>query len=90
MKKGMILYVTPGKEDVPLQGAEELIETARSLGVTAVCVVITEEDAVHGWWALIARGMQQIFFMTVTYNAVLDRFESQGAPVQLCGLSVMN
>ena len=85
MKKGMILYVTQGKEDVPLQAAEELIETARSLGVTAVCVAITEEDAVHGWMSLLTRGMQQVLFMTAAYNAVLERFESRGAPVRLCG-----
>ncbi len=85
MKKGMILYVTQGKEDVPLQAAAELIETARSLGVTAVSVAITEEDAVHGWGSLLTRGMQQVLFMTVAYNAVLDRFESQGVPVRLCG-----
>ena len=85
MKKGMILYITQGKEDVPLQGAAELLETSRSLGVTAVRVALTEEDAVHGWWSLLTRGMQQILFMTVAYNAVLDRFESQGAPVRLCG-----
>ncbi len=85
MKKGMILYVTQGKEDVPLQAAAELIETARSLGVTAVCVALTEEDARHGWWSLITRGMQQVLFMTVFYNAVLDRFESRGAPVRLYG-----
>ena len=85
MKKGMILYITKGKEDVPLQSAAELIQAARSLGVTAVCVTVTEEDAVHGWWSLLTRGMQQVLFMTAAYNAVLDRFESQGTPVRLCG-----
>ncbi|MFZ2446918.1 MAG: hypothetical protein WAW37_11225 [Syntrophobacteraceae bacterium] len=85
MKKGMILYVTQGKEDVPLQAAAELIETARSLGVTAVSVAITEEDAVHGWWGLLARGMRQVLFMAVAYNAALDKFESRGTPVRLCG-----
>jgi predicted secreted protein len=85
MKKGMILYITQGKEDVPLQAAADLIRKARSLGVTAVCVAITEEDAVHGWWSLLTRGMQQVLFMTADYNGVLDKFESQGAPVRLCG-----
>jgi hypothetical protein len=84
MKKGMILYVTEGKEDVPLQAAAELIEAARSLGVSAVCVAITEEDAAQGWWSLITRGMQQVLFMTVAYNAALDRFESRGGAVRLC------
>ena len=85
MKKGMILYVTQGKEEVPLQGVEELIETSRSFGVTAVAVAISEEDAVHGWWNLLTRGMQQVLFMTVAYDAGLDRFESRGNPVRICG-----
>ena len=72
MKKGMIFYITEGKEDVPLQAAAELIETARSLGVTAVSLAITEDDAVHGWRSLITRGMQQILFMTVAYNAAIN------------------
>jgi hypothetical protein len=84
MKKGMILYVTEGKEDVPLQAAAELIETARALGVTAVCVASSEEDAAHGWWSLVTKGVQQILFMTVAYNAGLDRFESRGSVVRLC------
>jgi LDH2 family malate/lactate/ureidoglycolate dehydrogenase len=85
MKKGMILYVTQGREDVPLQAAGELIETARSLGVAAVSVASSEEDAVYGWWSLIAKGMQQVFFMTVAYDAVLDKFESRSTPMRLCG-----
>ena len=83
MKKGMILYVTEGKEDVPLQAAAELIETARALGVSAVSVAISEEDAAQGWWSLVTRGMQQVLFMTVAYNAALNRFESRGGAVRL-------
>lgn len=85
MKKGLILYVTEGKEEVPLQGAEDLIETSRSFGVTAVSVATTEEDVVHGWQHLVTRGAHQILFMTVAYNAALRKFESRGAPVRLCG-----
>jgi len=85
MRKGMILYVTQGREDVPLQTGAELLETARSLGVTAVCVASSEEDAVHGWCGLITRGVQQVLFMTVSYNAEVGMFESRGNPVRLCG-----
>jgi hypothetical protein len=85
MKKGMILYVTEGKEEVPLQGVEELIETSRSMGVTAVSVATTEEDVVHGWWHLLARGMHQVLFMTVSYDAALNSFESRSVPLRLCG-----
>jgi hypothetical protein len=90
MKKGMILYVTKGKEDVPLRTADEMIETARSLGVTDVCVAITEDDAVHGWYTLITRGMRQVFFVNVAYNAVHEKFECQGAPALLWGVSIFN
>ena len=85
MKKGIILYVTEGKEEVPLQGAADLIETSRSLGVTAVSVATSEEDVVHGWWHLVTRGVHQVLFMTVAYDAALQKFESRGAPVRLCG-----
>ena len=85
MKKGMVLYVTEGKGDVPLQTAAELVETARDLGVAAVSVASSEEDAVYGWMSLITRGMQQVMFMKVAYDAGLDRFESRGDPVRLYG-----
>ena len=85
MKKGMILYVIQGREEVPLQAAPDLIETDRSLGVAAVSVAGSEEEAVYGWWSLTTRGMQQVLFMTVAYDAVLDRFESRGAPMRLFG-----
>jgi hypothetical protein len=85
MKRGMILYVTQGKEEVPLQGAADLIETSRALGVAAVSVAVSEEDVVYGWWSLITRGMHQVLFMAVSYDAAHDRFESRGAPVRLCG-----
>ena len=85
MKKGMILYVTEGKEEVPLQGAADLIEASRSLGVTAVSVATSEEDVVHGWWHLVTRGAHQVLLMMVTYDSALQKFESRGAPVRLCG-----
>ncbi len=85
MKKGMILYVTEGKEEVPLKGVNDLVETSRSLGVSAVSVATSEEDVVYGWWRLAARGMQQVLFMAVAYDPDLDRFESRGKPLLLCG-----
>jgi len=85
MKKGMILYVTEGKEELPLQETADLIEASRSLGVTAVSVATSEEDVVHGWWHLVTRGVHQVLFMTVAYDASLQKFESRGIPVRLCG-----
>lgn len=84
MKKGMILYVMEGQEEVPLQGSEDLIEVARSLGVTAISVATSEEDVVHGWWHLVNGGARQVLFMTVAYNGDSRKFESRGVPVRLC------
>ncbi|MGO9571150.1 MAG: hypothetical protein ACLP5H_26795 [Desulfomonilaceae bacterium] len=85
MRKGMILYVTQGKENVPLQGGTELIELSRSLGVAAVCVATTQEDVDYGWWELITKGVHQVLLMTVAYDAVLKSFESSRAPLRLWG-----
>lgn len=85
MKKGLILYVAQGKDNVPLKTAEELAETARSFGAAGVFVANSEEDAVYGWMSLITRGMQQIHFVAVDYDAVRDRFESVSTPVRLYG-----
>ncbi|MHC1730394.1 MAG: hypothetical protein AB9866_31080 [Syntrophobacteraceae bacterium] len=85
MKKGMILYVTRGKEEVPIQGVADLIETSRSLGISAVSVAVSEEDVIYGWFHLITRGMHQVLLMRVVYDSVLNSFESRGVPLRLCG-----
>lgn len=85
MKQGVILYVTQGKEDVPLQGGTELNSVSKSLGVAAVSVAITEADIAYAWWRLIAEGVHQILLMTVAYDASLKAFESHSAPVRLWG-----
>lgn len=53
--------------------------------VAVVSVANSEEDAAYGWMSLITRGMQQVLFMAVEYDAALDRFDSLTAPVMLCG-----
>ena len=85
MKRGMILYITRGKEEVPVQGAGELIDISRSLEVAAVSVAINQEDVASGWWHLVRRGVDQVLFMTIAYDPVLGRFESRSVPVSLCG-----
>lgn len=85
MKQGAILYVTQGREEVPLQGGTDLAKVSRSLGVAAVSVAITEEDIPYAWWRLITEGVHQIVVMTVAYDAVLESFESRGTPVRLWG-----
>ncbi len=88
MRKGMILYVTHGKDDVPQQGATELtelIDLCRSLDVAAVCVATTEEDVHYGWWQLITKGVHQVLLMAVAYDATLESFAFDQSPVRLWG-----
>ena len=49
MRKGMILYVTQGREDVPLQTGAELLETARSLGMQAI-LYTDRESFYQAFW----------------------------------------
>jgi hypothetical protein len=85
MKKGMILYVTQEHNEDPPHGLEDLIETSRSLGVSAVSVALSEEDVVSGWVHLVAPGTSEVLFMTAAYDAARGSFESRGAPLRLCG-----
>lgn len=81
----MILYVTQGKEQVPMQRETELVELARSLDVSEVCVATTKVDVDYGWWKLITKGVDQVLLTTVSYDAVLNSFESSRAPMRLWG-----
>ena len=77
MKKSLILYLRQQKDAVPMSSAQDLVETSRSLGVTTVCVAVTTEEAVRGWWRLLTRRMEEVLFMTVGYDAAQGRFESR-------------
>jgi hypothetical protein len=85
MKTGMVLYVTKGKEDVPLQESWMLGRMSKSLGVAAVCVATSEDEIAYGWWCLITRGMHQVNCVAAAYDPGRDVFEPQGLPMRLSG-----
>jgi len=85
MKTGMVLYVTKGKEDVPLQESWKIGRTSRSLGVAGVCVATSEDELAYGWWRLITRGMHQVHCVAAAYDAGRDVFEPHGLPMRLWG-----
>lgn len=84
MKRGMILHITKGNEEITLKGPGELVELSRSLGVDTVCVVTAEDEMADGWWHLLSRGVNQVLFMTVSFDPALGKF-SRGTPLLLCG-----
>jgi hypothetical protein len=85
MKMGMILYVTRGKEDIPVQDSLELARTSQALGVSAVCIATTEEEVAYGWWHLLTRGMHHVSCMAAAYDGAKGLFEPHGRPMRLCG-----
>jgi len=86
MKKGVILYVTEGKEDVPMQPYwPGLKESTRSLNVDAVHLAVSEEEIVYRWWQLLTKGIQQVSCMKASYNAGMGRLEPYGFPMRLYG-----
>ena len=86
MKKGMILYVTEGKEEVRMKShGPDMKAMIDWLGVDAVRLATSEEEIAYGWWQLITRGMQQVSCMKAAYNAGLHRLIPFGEPLRLCG-----
>ena len=86
MKRGMILYVTEGKEEVGMHSDRpDLKAMVTWLGVDAIRLAISEEEIAYGWWQLITHGMQQVSCMKAAYNADLHRLIPFGEPLRLCG-----
>ncbi len=86
MKKGMILYVTEGKEEVRGQSdRSDLKAMVNWLGVDAIRLATTEEEIAYGWWQLLTRGMQQVSCMKAAYNVGLRKLIPFGEPLRLCG-----
>jgi hypothetical protein len=85
MKKGLILYVAAGKEEVPLNDFTALCRAALMPGISVAYVATSEDEAMYGWWHLIARGMHQVWCTVADYNAELCTFEWLGNPYRLCG-----
>jgi len=83
MKKGVIVYITEGKE--ALQEWPELSETGKRLGAEAVCLATSEFEVAYGWWHLLTRGNQEIVCMRGTYDVLHDRVNPEGYALRLCG-----
>jgi hypothetical protein len=84
MNKGVILYITEGREEMH-QDWPDLKETCRFLGVKTVRLATSEDEIAYGWWEMLTRGIQQISCMRAAYDGGSDRFEPVGAPLRLCG-----
>jgi hypothetical protein len=85
MKKGLIVYVTEGKEEMAMQDWTDYKEALPSMGASAVCVATSEDEIVYSWWRLLTRGMHQVSCITASFDALHCRLEPHGTPLRLYG-----
>jgi membrane-bound ClpP family serine protease len=85
MKKGMIVYVTHGKNDLMNDQVMNLAELKQELNVQSLRLATTEDDLAEAWWRLIAGGMHQVSCISAHYHAQDDRLEVRGGPIRLAG-----
>ncbi len=86
MKKGIIFYITEGKEDVEM--AEVPSRTGKSFrvaGFDSLRLAVSEDDIVYYWWQLVTRGIGEVSCMKATYNPAQGTIAPFGAPMRLCG-----
>jgi len=85
MKKGLILYVTEGKEALRTREPLDLDETLRCLGMRSICLATSEEEISYQWWRLITRGMHHISCVRATYDDTKGLIHPHGATLRLWG-----
>jgi hypothetical protein len=85
MKKGVILYVTGGQEEVFSGPGLDLSLLRRQLGVQSVRVATSKDDITEGWWRMIAQGMQEVCCMRARFNPSEGKLEPEGPSFRLCG-----
>lgn len=85
MKKGVILYVTGGGEDIPLHDLGTIPFGILRQGIAAAHVATSEDELVYWWWYMTTRGMHHVSCIAVTYDAALQRFKFLAEPMRLYG-----
>ncbi len=83
MKRGMILYVTEGRERIG--DWPELDKERKLLGADAVCLASSESEIAYGWWRLLVSGMQEVSCVRAVYDESRHLLEPWGMPLRLCG-----
>jgi hypothetical protein len=83
LKRGLILYVAAGKED--LTDWPDLGEYRRRLEVDRLCVATSEAEINYHWWRLITCGMQHISCMLADFDDATGAMNLHGSTLRLCG-----
>lgn len=75
MKKGMILYVTQGKNELTDTTCPDISDLQRELDVHFICLTTSEDEISDAWWRMTAAGTHQISCMHACYHASTRRLE---------------
>jgi hypothetical protein len=83
MKKGIIFYITEGKEQV---GDDlELQPLQKKLEADSLAVATSEAEISHRWYQMVTGGIQNVFCMIAVYREQENQLVPQGMPMRLCG-----
>lgn len=85
MKKGMILYITQGKNELNDAPDPDLFALKRELDVQSVCLTTSEDEMSYSCWRMLAAGMHQVSCMHARYHAEGRRLELGKHPFRLAG-----
>jgi hypothetical protein len=85
MKKGMILYVTQGKNELNDAPCPDMSGLRRELGVQSVCLTTSEDEMSYACWRMLAAGMHQVSCMHARHHAGEHRLELGKDPFRLAG-----
>lgn len=83
MKRGLILYVADGKEDLP--DYPDLAEQQEQLNVDALRVATSDAEIIHYWWQLVTQGMQYVSCLVADYDAKQNSMQLHTRPWRLYG-----
>ncbi len=85
MKKGMIFYVTQGKNELDDSPCPDMSDLRRELGVQSVCLTTSEDEMSYACWRMLTAGMHQVSCMHVWYHVNESRLELRGFPFRMAG-----
>ena len=84
MKKGTILFVTEGRDELH-EHSLNLRKARELLGVNSVAVATSEDEVAYEWWGMLAKGMHHVSLVKAAFSAQGEHLELQGTALRLWG-----
>lgn len=85
MKKGMILYVTKGRQHLEELEQIDFSGLRRKLGVQALRLTSSEDEVAEACWRMVTRGIQQVSCIGASVLPDQSKLELRGYPIRLVG-----